>query len=639
MRIFAASRTVLSVALIILFWGVGLSSVAYAKSPWEVHWAGKKPDLDSRMLRVERFSLKKNAVPHMKYRVLLPMLQAFADGRKGEAKYSALEATWSEFNLVFSVVANASTFVEHAMFVSGLSGINGYFTKAGTALGALQVILDISANNHKAALVNSYKTVQGYWIGTLGTAGMQIGGVAGFVVDYWLTDVRETTWLNHKNQLRKIYVAYYKDTSSTEIRNINDWKTIIYRIYDKSKFARIRNKNLSKKTNTRKKIREEYFNNRVNGELDAYITKIWNSDKLVFYKSENIHLRQFHRISKVDKEALQAEYKTKLIRQFTRRIFPELTRRSWKKWAEHELEYNMNGAGSYSLVSKLNKVFVLEVRAYGLKQPARLIIHRPTGKPWKGTIRPGRKVGVKMTKIAFIRAGLPDKISMVVGDKTTTLPFHFGKDDKAAISFGVPKIVAVTTYDRQESAQTCKGMRYHLGKKPESFTENRNAVSGIVHMTSSPQGETIIGHYSLDENKWLEYSVGKTSSLKLEANNLNAMDIAGKMKVDYSVHFSPPYFDDIVALEKCTGQASMMGRSELACTVRRYKRTQVSRKVLVERRCTSTITLKSKNMFLTTGNMKGQIVDFESKAMKQNEREISKGVKEMQDLLQRLPKQ
>ena len=97
----------------------------------------------------------------MKYRVLLPMLQAFADGRKEEAKYNALEATWGEFNEVFSVVANASTFAEHAMFVSGLSGINGYFTKAGTLLGALQVVLDISANDHRAALVNSYKMVVG----------------------------------------------------------------------------------------------------------------------------------------------------------------------------------------------------------------------------------------------------------------------------------------------------------------------------------------------------------------------------------------------------------------------------------------------------------------------------------------------
>lgn len=193
MKIYTASRLIFTVTLILLSLGTGFSNEADAKSPWQVHWAGKTPALDGRMLRISHFSLRKDAVPHIKYRVLLPILQAFADGRKEEAKYSALEATWGEFNEVFAVAANASTFVEHAMFVSGLSGINGYFTKAGTALGALQVILDISANNHRAALVNSYKTVQGYWIGTLGTAGMQIGSVAGFVVDYWLTDIRETT--------------------------------------------------------------------------------------------------------------------------------------------------------------------------------------------------------------------------------------------------------------------------------------------------------------------------------------------------------------------------------------------------------------------------------------------------------------
>lgn len=358
----------------------------------------------------------------------------------------------------------------------------------------------------------------------------------------------------------------------------------------------------------------------------------------MFYKGENKHLRQFHRIGKADKQVLQAEYKTKLIRQFTRRIFPELTHRTWEKWAEHELKYAMNGAGKYSLVSKLNKEFVLEVHAYGLKQPARLLIHRPTGKPWKGAIRPGRKVGVKMTKIAFIRAGLPNKISMVVGDQKTTLPFHFDKNDKAVVSFGVPQVLAITTYDRKESAQSCQVKKTSRNKKPERFTETRKAARGPIHMTASMNRETVIGQYSRKQNKWLNSSVGKTTSLKMDAENLNATDITSAMKVEYSIEFLPPYFDDIVALEKCTGLATMMGRSELACTVRRYKRKQVSRKTLIERHCTSSIILKSKNMFMTTGNMKGQTVDFESKAMKQSEHEISKGVREMQDLLKKLPK-
>ncbi len=614
--------------------GMALADTALAESPWKVHWVGKKPNLDGRMLKVSHFTLRKDAIPHMQYRVLLPMLQAFADGRREEAKFSALEATWTEFNEVFGVAANVSTFAEHAMFVGGLAKINGHFTNLGTALGALQVVLDISANNHRAALVDSYKTVQGYWLGTLGTAGMQIGGVAAFVVDYWLTDIRETTWKNHKDQLRKIYFAYYDDKSSTEIRDINEWKKLIYGIYDKSRRKWLKGKSFGEA----EEIRKAYFSNRLNVEIDAYIRKIWNSDKMVFYKGENKHLRQFHRISKADKASLEAEYKTKLIRQFARRIFPELTRRTWKKWAENELTYNMNGKGSYSLVSKLNKVMVLKVHAYGLEKPARLIIHRPSGKPWKGAIRPGHTVGVKMTKIAFIRAGLPDKISMVSGDKTVTLPFHFGKDDKAIVSFGVPKVSAIMTYERKETAQSCTGIRYHLEQKPEKFTETRNAAGGIIHMTSSPQGETIIGHYSLDQNKWLEHGVGKTSLLNLDATKQTMLDLTKGMKVNYSVRFFPPYFDDIAALEKCSGQATMMGRSEFTCTAKRYKRKQVSKNTLIERHCTSTITLKSKNMFMTSGNMKGQVVDFESKEMKQNEREISKGLGELQDLLKKVPK-
>ena len=636
MNFFTASRSIISVVFILLFTGFGFSNEADAKSPWQVHWVGEKPDLDGRMLRVSHFSLRKNAVPQMEYRVLLPMLQAFADGQREEAKYIALEATWGQFNEVFGVAANASTFVEHAMFASGLAGINGFFTKAGTALGALQVVLDISANNHRAALVNSYKTVQGYWLGTVGTAGMQIGGVAAFVVDYWLTDIRETTWKNHKDKLRIAYVNYYKNSGNKGYRDINEWKILIHKIYDDS---RKKSRRLFASSTKAKEMQSAYFSYHLDKLIDAHTDVFWHDPLAAAEISDSEHLKLFRGESNADRAALRNEYRTNLIRQFTRRIFPELTHRTWKKWAQNKLKSDMNGTGSYTLVSKLNKVFVLEVHAYGLEQPARLLIHRPSGKPWKGSIRPGRKVGVKMTKVAFIRAGLPNKISMIIGNKTTTLPFYFGKDDRAIVSFGVPKTMAVVTYDRQESSQTCNGVRHRLGKKSEKFTETRNAASGPIHMTSSPQGETIIGRYSLDENKWLEHSVGKNSLVQLSANNLSAMDIAGKMKVEYSVKFSPPYFNNIVALDKCKGQVTLIGRSKLACTVRRYERKQVSNNTLIERHCTSTITLKSKNMFMTTGSMKGQIVDFESKAMKQNEREISRGVQEMKNLLKNLPKQ
>jgi hypothetical protein len=613
--------------------GIGLTGVAQAKSPWEVHWVGKKPDLDGRMLRIERFSLRKDAVPHMKYRVLLPMLQAFADGRKEEAKYSALEATWGEFNEIFGVVANVSTFVEHAMFVAGLAKVNGHFTNLGAALGGLQVILDIASNNHRAAVVNTYKTVQGYWLGKLGTAGMQIGSVAAFVVDYWLTDVRETTWKNHKDRLRIAYTKYYKK-GHKGYREINKWKTRIHKIYDDSRKNRFKFKSAAEA----KKMQSIYFSHHLDKLIDAHTNEFWHDLEAADEISDSKLLRSFRGESNADRAALRVEYRTRLIRQFARRVFPELTHRTWEKWAEHELKYNMNGKGTYSLVSKLNKVFTLEVRAYGLEQPASLLIHRPTGKPWEGLINPGRKVGVKMTKIAFIRAGLPDKISMIVGDKTTTLPFHFGKNDRASVSFGVPKLIAVTTYDRQESAQSCKVRKIHKTKKTEQFTETRAAASGPVHMTTSANGETVIGRYSLKQGKWLEASVGKTVVASTPGATPSSLDMmkGSRMEVAYSATFFPPYYDDIKALEKCKGAVTMLGTTEVTCTAKRYKRKQVLRSVLIERHCTSSITLKMKNYFMVSGKQKGIVVD--AGQLKNIEKQAAKEMQNMQNLLKNLPK-
>lgn len=321
MKIYTASRLIFAVTLILLSLGIGFLNEAEAKSPWVVHWAGKKPNLNGLMLRVSHFTLRKDAVPHMKYRVLLPMLQAFADRRKYEAEYIALEATWGEFNEVFGVVANASTFAEHAMFVSGLAKINGYFTKAGTLLGALQVVLDISANNHRAALVNSYKTVQGHWLGTLGTAGMQIGGVAAFVVDYWLTDIRETTWKNHKDKLRIAYTKYYK-MGHKGYREINEWKTKIHKIYDDSREkSRFKFKSAAKA----KKMQSIYFSHHLDKLIDAHTNEFWHDPEAAVELSDSEHLKLFRGESNDDRAALRIEYKTRLIRKFTRRVFPELT--------------------------------------------------------------------------------------------------------------------------------------------------------------------------------------------------------------------------------------------------------------------------------------------------------------------------
>ncbi len=404
---------------------LSLSLPAAADSPWNVITADKGKVSEY----VVGFSLNsKSDYPIFNDEKLWEVASALKAEQTEEASSVALDSAWGLFNDTFSFGGAGSTLAQHAFGMRSLSGLNDRLTNLGLMLGAAQVCLDISGNDHKAALADSFKTMQSYLIGRFGTGMMQIGAVAAFAIDYSLTKLRTTTWAHFQDEVGKAYKEYYSDIKENKkALSINDWKSLVYKIYKESQ--KVRNKDL----------KQEYFTRVLDKEIYEYAHIFWDDPNNVYYLSEHKYMSSFPAVTVEFKTNIEEKFRDDLKKQLINRVFPEVAHRAWLEQIRSELG-DMNGGGTISLKGEFNKTFLLRVSAADLEEPAEIRIYKQDGSYWRATLRPKQTRDIRITHLAYIRAGFPTRIALKVGDQIIEEQYTLS-DGRAEVAFALPQAV------------------------------------------------------------------------------------------------------------------------------------------------------------------------------------------------------
>lgn len=392
---------------------------AFAEQPWTA--VIRNEGLNSEY--IERFVLNENSKqPIGDNKTLMSMVKAFESGQESDALNAANLAAWSSFNEILFIGGSASTLAEQALFVDGLSGINTAMTNIGLLLGGAQVLLDINSGDTPAALVNSYKTMQSFIIGRLGTRIMQIGGVFAASVDYFLTYVRTSSWQAFEDKIGISYKAYYSNDDYANVRSINEWKIRVHEIYEDSLYAA----NNSKMDN---------FKNKLDAEIRSYAKRFWQDldagglDSLVEMSDRNFFFNTDPVVTQEYRDRIEAKFRADLMKQLIKRVFPEIAQRAWKNLARDQV-YAMNGAYREGF----NRTYTLEISAKDLAEDAEFRVHRNRGKYWRGVLTPDKSSKVKITRLAYLKAGFPTRVTLHVGEEVLEASYAF-RDGHAEVVF------------------------------------------------------------------------------------------------------------------------------------------------------------------------------------------------------------
>ncbi len=587
---------------------IGVLSVhLFASQPWLAETVGKGPHEKVKNLVVNPDSYR----PFNRSRLLYSMINE--KNHDDIPRMKELEIGWTLFGEIFSIEGQVLTFAEQALFIDGLSDINKGMSNLGLIVSIFQVGIDLSKGETRLASVGAYKTFMGYVIGK-GSRVMQISNVGVFFIDYALTSFGNEAWRNREDAWRKAYTSYYKKENP---RSVSQWKEIIYPFYLKAEKA----------------DSPQYLQNRLDAKIDEYISKFWNDPKNIVDISESGRIWQGQSLTKKIKHQLEEEHRTLLMRHFTQTIFPRLTRESWKRRAKKEaIRMNLH------LKPKLNKSYSLKVEAYGVKGSAKVLIQRKGKTIWQSTLSKDKPMDVKITRFAYIKAGFPDKITLVDGKTETTKIFKF-RDGQAIVIFGTPKISYLVKHKRKESQRSCVVTKTFANGKKEKKKMIFPAIKGSLYTATTTDGKlSIYGQYDLAKNRWTSSSIvhiktPKTSTSSFSVDNM--IDITGKqgavVAADYDVHFYSPSFEDIETLEKCKAQLSSLFKSTIECTAKRYK-LKVMKAYTMESRCSSTIEMETDQYFVLDGKMKGEAVKVDNKKMQQGVDSMNLGLKELQKL-------
>lgn len=525
-----------------------------------------------------------------------PTLKAIADDSFGSDRTRIEDVTraegWSQFSLAFGGSGAIGTLAEQVVKFDGLSGINNAMTNLGLFVTVWQVGLDLSRGDNPAAAQNAYKGLSGFAVGKWGWSSLQAASVIWFIVDVTLTTFGNEAWLARTDYWRQVYTYYYRqrdeEARSAELgprsgylpptleqqvrtirkrveggRSVNEWKVLLTNYY-------------------RRATKPDRFSAILEAELDLYVSKFWTSPRFDEYVAEAangvVGLSKGTSLTDKIRRSLESEHKARLKVMFAKKIFPEIAFEAWKSGlAEQVRRLNKK------TVPELNATIDIDVSAYNLTAPARIAVPLPSGGQWTTTLQPDRTRTLKITKLAFIKAGLPEKIILdgANGPVEKTIQFD---GDRGLVVFGQPETGMISALTKEETELSCKVTKSSGGGNLSEETSTQPAPPPtVIHTAVTPDLKHFLMGQFRPGTGWTMASPGSP-------------DTSGGMQ------FAQPYFDGIVAFSACEG-GFLTGDilSGSTCKVHRNSLTKRPNGTTAEVRCSSQASFVLKGIFMLTG--------------------------------------
>jgi len=494
------------------------------------------------------------------------------------------------FGLGFGASGTVGTFAEQALEMSGLGGVNTALTRLGLFMTVWQVAMDITNGKDTDAAIIAYKGLSGFAIGTWGARSLQISSIVFFVVDVTLTTFGNEAWAQREQAWRMIYRGYYADKdkaaragelgsqgyypptkeerlaqikSRTEGgRSLNEWKILLAYYYENASDPK-------------------RFEDILIAELDRYVAKYWSSLQFDEYVADaaggTAGLARGTSLTEDIKTKLETEHKSILLAKLMRDVFPEIATKAWIKG----LEANTRKLNT-DILHELNDVIRVEISTYDLSGEAKFAMLLPAGGQWSGTLDIGKGRTIQISKIAYLKGGLPDTVRLETPSGPQERRFII-ENDAASVVFGTPRTELVSAYQRSETPLNCTITRTSKTGAPETRTESRPAPSpGIIHAAVPAPGQYVLGLFSA-AGGWKLASPGASSS-------------DGRRSL-----FSTPYFEGIHSLQNCTSDqksGDFFGSFGIKrCEIERRETTKAADGATLEASCSSTMSLTLEGAF------------------------------------------
>ncbi|SFV51497.1 hypothetical protein MNB_SV-6-773 [hydrothermal vent metagenome] len=559
-------------------------------------------------------------------KTLIAMRDQVQNAEEKALEKIARDEGWSEFGAAFNYSGAVGTLSEHVGQLEGLSNVNSALTELGLFMTVWQVSMDLSRGDNSSAGVDSYKGMLYYAIGKFGWPALQISSVAILAIDIALNTFGTEAWLARTDAWRQSYTAYYREgeaamearefgpvaqvvpdtleqavkkirTQKSGGRSIKQWKILLDYYYRKAKSP-------------------ERFKSLVANEVDRYIGRYWNSKEftqgVAGYRQTQVGIAPGSSLTDDIRKRLEDEHRTRLMAMFVVKVFPEIARKAWLRALVGQV-MKMNR----ELRLELNDTYQVEVSAYGLSTPTQFFITKPSGGKWGGKIMSGKPRRFKITKLAYLRAGLPTTVTLMGPSGIIEKPLKFVKD-KAIVVFGTPPAPRqIYALHATEGLQQCTINTHTKAGKTSRHKEVRPARPPLDIDEAQPVvTQVMFGKYDVGSGSWSLLSPGTFDA------------------TSYSTTFGAPYLDNIHRLFACEDKAMDLALFiDADCKFERHISTKDTNGTLTEIDCISPVHLTFRGVYTKMGASGLKFFSFEGergKLVRESLRSVMKNLREVE---------
>ncbi len=188
-----------------------------------------------------------------------PEIQALTKQAANSTNMEDLERLgWSRAMNLYGFTGSGVTISDEVLKFSGMGNTGDLMKGLGVVTTLTQVMVEINDGDYESATFNSIKGFMNYAIAQWGSAALNVAGVGIFFIDYSLNALGSEAQALRESMLEDIYRTYYQ----RNYRRPREWYNVMWQIANTS-------------------TSQEEMKNRMEAEIDAYTSLIWNDEGAV----------------------------------------------------------------------------------------------------------------------------------------------------------------------------------------------------------------------------------------------------------------------------------------------------------------------------------------------------------------------
>lgn len=439
--------------------------------------------------RVARFVFSPQA---RQYRTPDAALSAIADaiaaGGEARVRAAAFESSKDLYVDLFGGGKAIGTFLEHGAGVGGFGLLNTIMTWVGLVVAAESAASEFVENRDAAFFSETARGLLDFTTGLYGSSALQVAGISLFVFEVTLRRWHGATIAAGMDNWRPAYQAFYRERE----RSKNDWKRRLWEIH-----LLAERRNLDDVQG-----QAQTFRVYLDAEINTYVNRAFQAEMALYWERGFAGLGATGDQRRIQ-EALVAEHKLALEAMIARDILPEIAERARNRTLQRILDRHND-----AIRPLLNEEIELSVTAWGVPEGRVSFMAGETD--WGGALGADGTFSLTMTRLAYLRAGLPTSVALETPDGRQEREVAL-IDDQLIATFGTPPAPLVTRYRLTERGGHCRFVMRTGDRSQVISVQIRDLPPQqpvLMDFVTLDTGLIIAGRYDADANNWRDASPG-----------------------------------------------------------------------------------------------------------------------------------